>query len=79
MDAIRSMASGRMFDSKSAYYADVKAAGCEIVGDDAGGFSGTPGYKGEGVEQEIKTAIAQLEAGTAPPIEPSAPVVLGGW
>ena len=32
------MADGRMYDSRSAYYAGVRRAGCEIVGDDRAGF-----------------------------------------
>lgn len=35
MDAIRSMADGKMYDSKSAYYRSVRAHGCEVVGNDS--------------------------------------------
>jgi len=35
---LRSMADGRLYDSKSAYYASVRRAGCQIVGDDRSGF-----------------------------------------
>lgn len=34
MDAIKSMADGRIYDSKSAYYKSVERAGCAIVGHD---------------------------------------------
>jgi hypothetical protein len=34
MADLRNMADGKMYDSKSAYYAAVKAAGCEIVGNE---------------------------------------------
>ena len=34
MSAIQSMVDGRMYDSKSAYYRSVKAAGCEVIGGD---------------------------------------------
>lgn len=34
MAPIQSMADGQVYDSKSAYYADVKARGMEIVGDE---------------------------------------------
>ncbi len=78
MSPIRSMADGRVYDSKSAYYASVRRAGCEIVGDDREGFGRTPGYAGDGVESDIKQAIGQLEAGTAPPVE-RGPAVIGGW
>lgn len=35
MDAIRSMADGKMYDSRSRYYQSVKAAGCEVIGNDS--------------------------------------------
>ena len=38
MAAIRSMADGKMYDSRSGYDASVRRAGCEIVGDDRAGF-----------------------------------------
>lgn len=78
MDALRSMADGRMYDSKSAYYASVRAAGCEIVGDDRHGFGRTPGYDLGGVEQDIKQSIEQLQSGAVQPA-PSGPVHIGGW
>ena len=78
MDAIRSMVDGRMYDSKSAYYSSVRRAGCEIVGDDVNGFSSPPGYDQGGVEQDIKRAIAEHEAGVAAPVS-SGPQVIGGW
>jgi hypothetical protein len=42
MDPIRSMADGRMYDSKSAYYRSVRAAGCEIVGNDTASLRHRP-------------------------------------
>jgi hypothetical protein len=78
MDAIRSMADGRMYDSRSAYYASVRRAGCEIVGDDVGGFSRPPGYDQSGIEEDIKRAIAEHEADVAQPVTPG-PQVIGGW
>jgi hypothetical protein len=38
MAPIRSMADGKMYDSRSRYHASVRRAGCEIVGDDRAGF-----------------------------------------
>src|SRR5258708_4082330 len=63
MDAMRSMADGKMYDGRSAYYASVRRAGCEIVGDDRY-------VKPMSVEKlipknmggDIKTAIEQLKA-----------------
>lgn len=65
MDAVRSMADGKMYDGRSAYYASVRRAGCEIVGDDRSGF-GRP----KSVEQllpsnipgDIKRAMAELQS-----------------
>lgn len=65
MEATWNPANGRTYDSRSAYYAAVRDAGCHIVGDDAtipeapGEFE-APG----GVEQDIKDTIEQLSAGT---------------
>lgn len=63
MDAVRSMADGKLYDSKSAYYGSVKRAGCEIVGDDRGGFGPRPEYRPRGIGRDIKTAIEKLQAG----------------
>ena len=63
MDAIVSMADGQTYDSKSAYYASVRRAGCEIVGDDRSGFGRPPEARSENVGRDIKTAIEQLRAG----------------
>jgi hypothetical protein len=60
MDALRSLADGRTYDSRSAYYASVRRAGCEIVGDDRGGFSKPPGYQPGDLASDIKRTIAEL-------------------
>lgn len=62
MDAIVSQADGRTYDSKSAYYGSVKRAGCEIVGDDRGGFGRRPEYRPQGVGQDIKRSIEMLRS-----------------
>lgn len=68
MDAIVSQADGRSYDSKSAYERSVRAAGCEIVGNDSSLFRepAEPTFHAEGVEQSVSTAIDQLEAGYRP-------------
>lgn len=63
MDAILSHADGRIYDSRSAYYASVKAAGCEIVGNDTGGFGPRPEYRPKDVGRDIQTAMQQLQSG----------------
>lgn len=64
MDALVNHANGHLYDSKSAYYRAVKDAGCEIVGDDPSWGQGKPPEfeSPGGIEQDIKTAIEQLEA-----------------
>lgn len=66
MDAIRGHADGRMHDSKSAYYQSVKAAGCEIVGDDRSfrDACNTPReYTPHGnVGADVKRAIEEIKA-----------------
>lgn len=59
MDPVKSMVSGKVHDSRSAYYREVRQAGCEIVGDDRAGFGPRPEYRPEGVAQSIKRALAQ--------------------
>ena len=62
MDATLNHADGQLYDSKSAYERAVKAAGCEIVGNDSA-FQGnrTPeNTTPEGLENDIKDAIDQL-------------------
>lgn len=60
MDAIRSQADGRMYDSKSGYYQSVRAAGCEIVGDDRKSFDRKPEFQPTISGPDIKQAIEQL-------------------
>lgn len=64
MDAIRSMADGKVYDSKSAYYDSVRRSGCEIVGDDRGFYEGAMTVKEPppvpGLAQDIKAAIEEL-------------------
>lgn len=63
MEPIQSMADGRFYDSRSAYYRSVKQAGCEIVGNDTAPLFREPEYvEAPGVEQAISDAIDQLEA-----------------
>lgn len=57
MDPIVSMVSGKVHDSKSAYYREVRQAGCEIVGNDRAGFGKRPEYRPQGVAESIKRAI----------------------
>ena len=61
MDVTWNPANGLLYDSKSAYTQAVKSAGCEIVGNEA--LPEKAPYKPEGIGQDVKTAIEQVEAG----------------
>lgn len=60
MSPIRSMADGKMYDSKSAYERGVRATGCRVVGNDRLDSSKTERPR---VGHDIKLAIDQLKAG----------------
>lgn len=60
MQPIRSMADGRMYDSKSSYERGVRATGCRVVGNDRLDRSTTEVPR---AGHDIKRAIDQLKAG----------------
>ncbi len=62
MPAIRSMADGRMYDSKSRYRADLKARGLEEIGNERVDTRPREPTEAE-IAQEIATAYDQVEAG----------------
>lgn len=51
---------GRAYESKSQYEAVVKAAGCEIVGNDSHWDRKPAEYKPEGIREDLKQAWDQL-------------------
>jgi hypothetical protein len=54
-------ADGKIYDSKSNYYAAVKAAGCEVVGNDPAFAEGkVPDTTPRGIEQDISDAYDQV-------------------
>ncbi len=54
---------GKHYDSKSQYQQAVKAAGCEIVGDDKGHWNQKPKeYKADGLKQDIVAAMKRQGA-----------------
>lgn len=62
MEAILSHADGQMYDSKSQYYAAVKAKGCEIVGNDSSVMDGqrsTPGVDESQIERDVVDTMKQ--------------------
>jgi hypothetical protein len=63
MDPLRSMADGQIYDSRSAYYASVRAAGCEVVGNERAPFDRRPAFEPSRAGADIKIALEQLRAG----------------
>lgn len=56
-------ADGKSYDSKSQYERAVKAAGCEIVGNDNGYFNQKPkAYEAKGLKQDIVNAMKKQGA-----------------
>jgi len=62
MTPLRSMADGQVYDSRSAYYASVRAAGCEIVGDERKPFDRRTDVEPGRAGRDIKIAIEQLRS-----------------
>ena len=60
MSPVMNHADGKLYDSKSAYYGAVKAAGCEIVGDTKREPRNEPTPPPD-IGKDIKTAIEQLK------------------
>jgi hypothetical protein len=58
MEPIRSMADGKMYDSKSVYTRSVKAHGCEIIGNDK--LPERRPVERPRAAQDIRRAIEQL-------------------
>lgn len=73
----RSMADGRMYDSKSAYRRELKARGFEELGNDLPPHRDARDFEPRGVEADIKETIERLEGGETAPALPSAPPA--GW
>jgi hypothetical protein len=63
MAPVRSMADGKIYESRSGYYASVRAAGCEIVGDERVPFERRSGFAPGRAGADIKAAIEQLRSG----------------
>jgi len=60
LDGTASPITGKMFDSKSAYYRHVRENGCEIVGNDPAGYTPPPEREMGDPRRDIARAIEQL-------------------
>lgn len=63
----RSMADGKIYSSKSRYYAETKARGYEIVGNEKVKGKTPDTFEPENIEQELSDAYDYLEAGNPVP------------
>lgn len=64
MEPIRSMADGKVYDSKSTYERSVRAHGCEIVGNERTSFDRRADFtpaRGE-IARDVKQSIEQLRS-----------------
>jgi hypothetical protein len=66
MAAARHMANGRTYDSKSAFRAATRAAGCVELGNDAPVAPPPPAVNRAELRNDIRTAFEQLEQGYRP-------------
>jgi hypothetical protein len=72
LDNVKNPVDGKAYDSKSAYYAAVKAAGCEIVGNEAEKMVGNPAPRSDVGREEVREALAKVKQGYKPaPLEPA--------
>jgi hypothetical protein len=62
LDYVQNPVNGRVYTSKSAYNKAVRAAGCEIVGNEK--VSASPRPQLDDPVNDIKQAIEQVESGT---------------
>jgi hypothetical protein len=70
LDDVKNPVDGKTYDSKSAYYQTVKAAGCEIVGNEAEKMVATSDKRSNVGREEIKEALHKVKQGYKPaPLE----------
>lgn len=66
LDDVLNMADGKRYSSKAAYYRAVRAAGCEIVGNDTKSLKSRQRQNSDaaltGLGHDIKAAIEQLRS-----------------
>lgn len=67
VEPFRSMADGKVYTSKSRYYAETKARGYEIVGNEKVKGKTPQSYEPQDIEKELSDAYDYLEAGNPAP------------
>lgn len=70
LDDVKNPVDGKIYDSKSAYYQAVKAAGCEIVGNEAEKMMDRPAPRSDVSRDDIDAALHKMKQGYKPaPLE----------
>jgi hypothetical protein len=70
LDNVVNPVDGKVYDSKSAYYQAVKAAGCEIVGNEAEKMAGLPSAARSNVGgEDVAAALHKVKQGYKPELE----------
>lgn len=69
LDNVKNPVDGKLYDSKSAYYQAVKAAGCEIVGNEAEKMIGPSDARSNVGRDEIGAAVQKVKQGYKPELE----------
>lgn len=72
-EPFKSMADGRVYDSKSRYRAELKARGMVELGNDVPEHRDASTFEPAGVEADIKESFERLEAGQKPEPLPGKP------
>jgi hypothetical protein len=70
LDNVVNPVDGKAYDSKSAYYQAVKAAGCEIVGNEAEKMVGPSSARSDVNSADIGEALHKVKQGYKPSPEP---------
>jgi len=71
MDPLQHPVTGEMLDSKSAFRARTRAAGCVELGNDAPRTNPRPNIDRKALREDINTAISELERGRTAPASQS--------
>jgi hypothetical protein len=69
LDNVKNPVNGKLYDSKSAYYQAVRAAGCEIVGNEAEKMVGEPFARSNVGADEIRASLHKVKQGYKPELE----------
>jgi hypothetical protein len=69
LDNVQNPVDGKLYDSKSAYYHAIRAAGCEIVGNEAEKMVGASPTRSNVGREEVGAALHKVKQGYKPELE----------